>query len=150
MHPSIMLHTYEVCARQHDATKHQEGMIISSTSHVSNEILRHFLSQSAAKLDRCWNVTCITYAYLFMCIYVLSLLKLRLKFSILHAQTRMISSQYTYIHDTRMHAGQQPFMHAIICLHAYMHPVILAVKCIYMCIYTHNYVFARIYTPSST
>jgi hypothetical protein len=67
LHPSIMLHTYEVYARQHDAIKHQEGRMFSSASHVSNKMLRHFLSQSAAtKSDRCWNVTCVTCVYLYV------------------------------------------------------------------------------------
>jgi hypothetical protein len=39
LHPSIVLHTYEVYARQHDAIKHQEGRMISSASHESNVLL---------------------------------------------------------------------------------------------------------------
>ena len=52
--------------------------MISSASHVPNEMPRHFLSQSAAKSDRCWNVTCITYVYLNVkssSLYVFSALK---------------------------------------------------------------------------
>jgi hypothetical protein len=40
--------------------------MISSASHVSNEMPRHCLSQSAAKSDRCWNVTFVTCVYLYV------------------------------------------------------------------------------------
>jgi hypothetical protein len=61
LHPSIMLHTYEVYARQHDAIKHQEGkddfVCIAC-------IKRNAQALSSANSDRCWNVTYIAHVYL--------------------------------------------------------------------------------------